>query len=245
MPTIKAEDRGKNVNKIVIQAYSNKQISQAGATANSFTVPINPETISQKFEIKLEKNQAGGTEGNNEKYAGTAPEELKLEFFLDHTNTVEGYPYKDLKVTEQVKKLLETVYVIDPNTHKPNFLKIAWNKQDIFGVNQTAFDCQLKTLDIQYVLFNLEGEPLRAKVGALFSAYIEPKKSAKKSGKRSPDLTHVRTVNPGDQFWLMTQKIYNDPKPLLQVARANGLTSIRQIKPGDELFFPPYDRKEI
>jgi hypothetical protein len=47
-----------------------------------------------------------------------------------------------------------------------------------------------------------------------------------------------------DRLDLMTFVIYNDPGLLMQVARANDLVSLRKIKPGRELFFPPIDKNE-
>ncbi len=62
--------------------------------------------------------------------------------------------------------------------------------------------------------------------------------------KKSPDLTHVRSVKAGDRLDLMTNKIYNDSKYVTQIAKANGLTTIRKIKPGKDLVFPPLDKTE-
>ena len=60
----------------------------------------------------------------------------------------------------------------------------------------------------------------------------------------SPDLTHYQKVNQSDRLDLMTNNIYNDPKYLMQVAKANALTTIRTLKPGKELYFPPFNKKE-
>jgi hypothetical protein len=40
----------------------------------------------------------------------------------------------------------------------------------------------------------------------------------------------------------MTYSIYNDTKYFLQVGKANGLTSIRKVIPGHEIYFPPFDK---
>ena len=63
--------------------------------------------------------------------------------------------------------------------------------------------------------------------------------------KSSPDLTHYRKMEQGERLDLLTFNIYNDPKYLLQVAKANSLSSIRNVQAGKELYFPPFDKNEI
>jgi urease beta subunit len=43
----------------------------------------------------------------------------------------------------------------------------------------------------------------------------------------------------------MTHKIYNQSKYVTQVARANDLTSFRNIPAGTALRFPPFDKQEV
>ncbi len=236
-------DANKNVSKIVIQAYKDKNLSQKEPQV-SFTIPINPENLSQKFEIKSNTDQATGDQGTSGRFGATPPEELRLDFYLDNTNTVAGNTMQGTPVPEQVRKLLETVHKMNEETHKPFFLKIAWSNKELFGVQKTTFDCHLKTLDIQYVLFNPQGEPLRAKISASFVEHLSDEKRTKKEGKKSADLTHVQTASPIDRLWLMSHKVYGQPIPLLQVARANNLTTFRKLEPGTEIVLPPYDRTE-
>jgi len=42
----------------------------------------------------------------------------------------------------------------------------------------------------------------------------------------------------------LTFKIYNYAKYFLQVAKANTLTHLRNIKPNLNLYFPPFDKNE-
>lgn len=233
-----------NVKKILIQAYKDKTFNSK-IDELLFTVPINPEQFSQKFEVKQDEKQGSGNQGTSGKYTATAPEELRLEFFLDGTKTVAGNAYANEPVHKQVELLLKTVYLMNGDTHQPNFLKIGWNESPVFGEHKTTFDCRLKSLDINYVLFNINGEPLRAKVAASFSAYVEDKKRAKQEDKKSPDLSQIRAAMPFDSLWLMTHRIYDDPRFVVQIARANNLDTFRRIVPGREYVFPPIDKTEI
>ena len=162
MSEIKVKSVKSNVQKIVIQSFKDKKFADCKGCP-SFTVPINPEQFSQKFEVKSDVSQGSGSQGTSGKYGNTLPEELKLDFFLDNTNTVVGNVYQGMPIPDQVAELLDTVYRMDGETHQPNFLKIGWNSKEIFGANSATFECKLKSLDINYVLFNSEGEPLRAR----------------------------------------------------------------------------------
>jgi hypothetical protein len=97
---------------------------------------------------------------------------------------------------------------------------------------------------LNHTLFNSDGSPLRAKLTATFLNYKAREERLAEEGQRSPDLTHYRKVKQGDRLDLMSYRIYNDSKYFLQVGRANQLTSIRNIQPGSEIYFPPFAKNE-
>lgn len=227
-----------NVTKVIIRAFKDKDFNSSSEINPSkpYTLPINPENYSRSFKLEYDTTKGQGSQSTDSKYKGTKPEEIKLEFMFDGTGTVQGNTQSDLSVNDQVYDFLETVYFMEGEIHQPKFLKIVWGK--LF-----TFNCVLTSLDINYTLFNRVGEPLRAKVNANFLGFSDPLKRVKEEDKSSPDLTHVRTVMAGDKLPLMTHKIYGDDSWYIQVARANNLTSFRNLKPGKEIFFPSIDRE--
>jgi hypothetical protein len=219
-----------NVTKIVIRPFLNqKQDQRAG---EDFTIPVNPESYSQAYKVELKDKPAGGNQGSAPEYKFTSPEELKLEFTLDNTGTIEGNVYDGTPVPKQVEKLLATVYKMQGEAHRPSILKIQWG-------SFFTFDCVLSSLDINYVLFKPNGEPLRAKVSASFKQYTEPQIRSRQENKKSPDLTRVIKVADGDTLPNLSYKSYGTPKYYPQVAYANKLMSIRTLRTGDDLVFPP------
>jgi len=140
-------------------------------------------------------------------------------------------------VTQKVQDLLQLIYVMNPDTHKPNFLRLLWG--DFSFGNSSGFNCLLKDLQINYTLFSPEGKPLRAKLSATFMRYVEPELRVREEGKNSPDVTHLRKVKAGDTLPLMTYDIYRDPTYYLQVAKVNGLVNFRRLKNNQDLRFPP------
>lgn len=224
--------------KFEIKSFSDNQFKKDGGKKD-FKIPINPENFTRNLKVERDATKGHGNQHTNSKFVGTAPEELKIEFTLDGTKTVEGYleSMKSMAVKDQLKKLLECVYDYDGKIHSPRYLKI------LYG-SELNFNCVLTSLDINHTLFNADGSPLRAKVTANFLQYVAPETRAKKERNSSPDLTHQKTVKAGDRLDRMTNDVYDNPSYFLQVAMTNDLTSVRTIKPGRELFFHPFDKSE-
>ena len=152
---------------------------------------------------------------------------------------MEGYldALKDMPVHNQLQTFLRCVYNMDGNIHRPRFLLLIWG-------SEIKFKCVLSNLDINHTLFNPQGEPLRVKLAATFLNYVARQERLAADRQSSPDLTHYRKVVQGDRLDNLTNNIYNDPAYVMQVAKVNGLSSIRNIRPGIALNFPPFDQTE-
>jgi Uncharacterized protein containing LysM domain len=123
---------------------------------------------------------------------------------------------------------------MDGDTHQPRYLKLTWG--------DLIFKCRLASVVINYSLFDNSGIPLRAELDTEFTGDIETSERLKKENKSSPDLTHSRMVKVGDQLPLMCEAIYGSANYYLKVAKINGLRNFRDLKPGQELFFPPLEK---
>lgn len=223
--------------KVLIHAYDDEEFKQKSELSpNPISLPVNPESFTQNFKVELNQQQGQGNQGTNPDYKGTKPEELKLDFVFDGTEIIEGYKYNgdDPSVRSQLDIFMKTVYNMDGEIHRPHFLQVQWGK--------FIFPCILSNLDLNYTLFKPNGDPLRVKASTTFLNYVAQKERVARERKKSPDLTHVRLVKAGDRLDLMTYKIYKDSNYVLQVAKANGLSSFREIQPGRELVFPPLEK---
>lgn len=230
------EDTGQLV-KVLIHVYDDDGFqNKSKLDKNPISLPVNPESFSQNFKVELNEQKGQGNQGTDSDYKGTAPEELKLDFTFDGTNTIEGYKYNsgDHSVKAQLDIFMKAVYDMNGEIHRPHFLLVQWGK--------FIFPCILTNLDLNYTLFKPNGDPLRVKASASFLNYVAQKERVAREKKKSPDLTHVKQVKAGDRLDLMTSKIYKKPEYVTQIARANGLTTFRKIKPGIELVFPPLDK---
>ncbi|MCX2680321.1 hypothetical protein OOZ15_10250 [Galbibacter sp. EGI 63066] len=223
--------------KVLIEAYDDEDFQKKSKIdPNPISLPVNPESYTKNYKVELNQQQGQGNQGTNPDYKGTKPEELKLEFIFDGTETIEGYIYNsgNHSVKKQIDIFMDAVYNMNGDIHRPHFLKVKWG--------DLTFPCILSNLDLNYTLFDHCGNPLRVKASATFLNYIAQKERVARENKKSPDLTHVRMAKAGDRLDLMTSNIYNDPKYVTQVAKANDLTSFRQIQPGKEFIFPPLDK---
>ncbi|MET0637504.1 MAG: hypothetical protein ABWZ25_15840 [Chitinophagaceae bacterium] len=224
--------------KFEIKSFSDNEFKKDGGVKD-FKIPINPESFVRNLKVERDTTKGHGNNQTNSKFVGTAPEELKIEFYLDGTGIMEGYldSMKDVPVKDQLKQFIECVYDYDGKIHSPRYLKI------LYG-SELKFNCVLTTLDINHTLFNADGSPLRAKLTASFLQYLAPETRAKKERNGSPDLTHQRVVKAGDRLDRMTFDVYDSPAFLLQVARKNNLPTIRRLVPGQEIYFHPFDKTE-
>jgi hypothetical protein len=229
-------DNSKTLSKLIIHSFKKNDFKEEDKS-KLFTTPINPESFTKNYKVELDTQRGHGQPSTDPKYKSSAPQELKIEFILDGTNTLEGYvdEYKKLNVHAQLKKLLECVYDIDGQIHRPRFLNVQWG-------SEIDFNCVLSGLDINHTLFNPDGSPLRVKINAAFIHYVSPEERAKNKENKSPDLTHYKKVNAGDRLDLLTYKVYNDSKYFLQVGKVNGLTSLRNLKAGLQIYLPPLDK---
>lgn len=229
--------------KVVIRAFKDKQMQEKAEQPNEYFLPVNPEKYSQNYKISYDKKNAKGSQGTELKFKSSAPEELKMDFVIDATNTIMGYKADDStkdSVEKQVDQLKAVVYDLSGEIHQPKFLKVIG--LGLKNGKENAFPCILSNLDINYTLFRPDGSPLRAKVNLTFLNFKETERRVREEGKNSPDLTHIRQVPGKTSLPLMTYEIYRNPAYYLEVAKANGLNNFRRLQPGQTLRFPPIEK---
>jgi len=229
----------KKLEKLLIRCYTDRKFQNERPDLK-FVTPINPETFTKNFKVSVDTQKGHGNDGTEVKYRSTAPEELKLEFVLDGTKTMEGYSgkttdYKTRPVAKQLRDFLKCVYHTDGTIHRPNFLIVFWG-------SEINFRCVLSNLDINYTLFEPDGKPLRVKIDATFLHHKSREEILAETKLSSPDLTHYRKVTQGDRLDNLTFNIYNDSNIFQQIGIFNSITNIRRLKPGTQLSFPPLSK---
>lgn len=157
-------------------------------------------------------------------------EDISFDLWYDST----GIFPKCEDVDTSISELQEYLADYDGEIHSTRYVQIMWGDLNFMG--------QLTSLSIDYLYFNRDGKPLRAKVEMKFSKLVDEELQKYLEDDQSPDLTHSRIVKDGDTLPLMCYRIYHDPFYYPQVAAANGLAHFTDLKPGQRIFFPPLDR---
>lgn len=231
----------KKLEKLLIRSFADRKFTQEDPS-RKFVVPINPESFTKNLKVSADTQRGHGSPGAEVRYRSTPPEELRVEFVLDGTKTMENYggenrEYKNKPVHDQLEDFLKCAYNLDEAIHRPRFLIVLWG-------SEINFRCVLSNLDINYTLFEPDGSPLRAKITATFLKHQSREEQIAASKLSSPDLTHYRKLEQGDRLDRLAYLIYNDSKYFMQVGLANSLTSIRRVPAGLNLYFPPFSKTE-
>ena len=217
-------DNGK-LEKLVIKSFKDANFSEEDG---EFTVMFNPDSYTVNYEVESDVSQAFGTSATAPSFSHLKPQELSLDILIDGTGVTTGEP---ADVQTQVDAFLSNTYDYQGDEHKPRYLKVLWGTLVLKSV--------LKSASIKYTLFKPGGTPLRAVITATFHGSLSDEYRAAREDSSSPDITHQRTAGKGDSLPMMSYRIYGDPKYYLQVADHNNITNFRNIKPGDQILFPP------
>ena len=209
---------------------------------NEFVVMLNPSEYTLNFGIKYNgggvdtKNEGKGLTNEAPKFVGYGENNVNFDILLDGTGVVPNSwvapTVLGSDVVTQIESLKGLIYKFDGTNHEPNVVQLTWG-------NGLSFIGRLTTMRVQYTLFKPTGDPLRAKVNIAVVNYVSAEESALQANTSSPDLTHLVEVKAGDSLPLMCHRIYKNSAYYLEVAKINGITNFRDIKPGTRLSFPP------
>ena len=227
--------------KVKIKGYEDIEHNGSPKIFEAF---VNPDEFTVNYSTNIDHTSAPGQTGTAGNFISSAPMELSLKFFIDGTNAAGPLKNADSATATVAEKIVEFYEACgyNPNRHRPRYVEIFWGELHLLRFNPEIFHGCLKSVSINYKLFNQNGTPLRAIIQATYVEAIAAQKRDSAAKASSPDLTHIRTVQEGDTLPAMTQKIYGDFRYYLEVARVNGLQDFRNLKEGTSLFFPPLDK---
>ncbi len=227
--------------KLRIISYTDSTMEKE-AKDDTFVVQVNPEGYGFKHKIEYDTKQGTGTSAKDLKFKKIAPQELELEFLFDATGAIpkelapqytSAFP-KEKGVTDALDKFKSVVLEYKGEEHKPRYLQLIWGTLQFKGV--------LVELDTKFKLFRPDGTPVRAVAKAKFLGSIPETLREAKENNASPDVTHIRELEHGENLPYLCYQIYGDASHYLKVAKFNKLTDIRNLQAGVRLLFPPLEK---
>lgn len=220
--------------KLKIEAFKDDKHEEP-VSDGVFLTSMTPEKYTINYKIVRNTEQSNGSTGTPGPYAHSEPENLVLDFLFDRTGVLEDFPTTDVGIVDDIEKFKKIIFSYDGSIHQPYYLKIRWGS--------LLFKGTMSEMAVEFKLFRPDGAPLRAIAKVTFNGFIENDLRAALENKKSPDLTHMRTVKDGETLPLMTHRIYGDSKYYLEVARLNNLPNFRKLKPGQQIWFPPIQKQ--
>ena len=246
--------------KMKIIAYNDPHCEDSHKVGDAFSALVNPETYSLDYKVVFNSSQGQGSSATQQRYSYTPPEEMSFDFLFDSTGLLGNASLLskaigkadaflgtggaiggiatglmgDKGVYEDVEKFKKMMMEYDSSSHEPKHFKLIWGR--------LIFKGRCTGLSINYKLFNPDGTPIRAMCKVTFKGSVEENLRVAIENALSPDLTHYRVVKEGDTLPGLCYRIYGDSKYYLEVAKVNKLVDFRNLRQGDELFFPPVEK---
>ena len=188
-----------------------------------------PETASGKKKKTNRQTNAPALTFN-----GGGSRQLSLELFFDVTEPVEvNGQMKEIadvrKETDKIVKLTRIDRSLTPP--RPPKCEVSWGKS---GSLDFPFTGVVTSLTQNFLLFNEDGVPVRAKLTISFTEFLGGEEDQRQN---DPEFT-TRTVRRGDSLSSLASEIYSNPTMWRVIAEANNLDDPRRLEIGKTLNVP-------
>jgi hypothetical protein len=205
---------------------------------------IKPDT-GERFEVLFNPNEYSISDGANWseqsrpsgkptlQFTEGQRKSLSMTLFFDTSETTAD----DVRNhTRKVAALLD----VDQTADRPPICTINWGtpSQTLPHDADFPFIGVLKTLRQQFVYFNEDGVPLRARITVEFVQFELPADEMKREQRRSSFPGKSYTVTSGDTLSSIAGKLWKDPRMWRLIADENDIDNPRRIEPGQTLIIP-------
>lgn len=194
-------------------------VEHSGVALN---VMFNPEEYSLNRDNNFAAQSIPGLSSPILQFAHGNLRTLDMELLFD---TYEKHT--DVRLdTDKFVQLME----IDPVLHAPPILIVAWAS--------LQFRCVLTKASQKFLLFLDDGRPVRARITASFTEFIDAEHEALKIKRETADYTKHHTVLQGETIANIAAKYYGDPGLWRPIAMFNRVDEPRRLKTGTLLAIP-------
>jgi LysM repeat protein len=192
----------------------------------SIDVMFNPEEYSLNRDNNFASQAIPGLSSPLIQFAHGNLRTLDMELLFD--------TYEKLSDVRQETEKFVHLMEIDPELHAPPILIVAWAS--------LHFRCVLTKASQKFILFLDDGRPVRARISASFTEFIDPEHEALQVKRQTADWTKMHTVLQGETLSAIASQYYSDPTIWRPLAVSNGIDNPRQLFAGQQLTIPalPY-----
>ncbi|MBD1583108.1 CIS tube protein [Pseudoalteromonas sp. S16_S37] len=227
--------------------FYSKRARGAGNQLKKLTLPYDTKTLHTTYRNDIVKSRAIGAESGATRYQKSSPSQLTITFILDDTVIEDPASFTakllgEIETENTIQTLLEYGTAVQSETHEPAYVTILPLNMTLNDGPNMSFSGMICSTSVETELVDNKGRRLKAKVHCCVVECLPEKEMKLKSGKSSPDLTHVIQHKAGDSVLIQSAKIYGDQQFVHQVAKANRLASIRSAEVGASILYPPLER---
>lgn len=190
---------------------------------DAVSLQINPASVKINKKVSYEKITFLGREEVLSRYKSHEPSSLSFEVYFDDTGVI---PNGNITIQDRITKLEKALYNRMADSKEPGYSILVWGS--------IIFHGRAESIDYEYTLFASDGSPLRVKVSLSFVGYF---KEGQVQAKGKSQAINVVIFKSGDSLADYCSEIYDDPSYCTDVARQNGLQSIRNIVAGTIINF--------
>lgn len=228
---------GTLVKMMIVPYDTSKAFADSQPSGPPYVAQINPAEFTDTVALQMNSDETPqGADGNEAKIKGIEPRSFTFDWKLVGIGALDvdgrhgGTPSSAETLQDRLDAFRETVG-FSGEVHRQRFLHLIWGRLSI--------TCALESYSVNYKLFDSQGHPLSAELSATFKEHKDPEVQEKEKNLASPDITHGRVIHAGDTLPNLAFGIYRDPARYLDVARANGLDTLRTLDVGSDLILPP------
>ena len=150
-------------------------------------------------------------------------ETLTVQALVDTSDTLDNVR---TSYVDAVRNLMRP----DSREHAPPIVRFVWDEAVFTGV--------LEKLDVNYVLFGKDGVPLRAQLDITLREFRPAAQQVADTPRSSPTVEKSYVVRRGDTLSSIAAAVYRRADAWRELARANGITDPRDLRPGRVLTVP-------
>ncbi len=197
---------------------------------------FNPAQYAMTKVNNYQSRSVPGMSFGRPQFVGGAPREMTVELLFDVTLSKPAKP-SVRPITDALFKMMEVPSGGASAGKAPPTITFRWGAFQSFKAVATR-------LDVQFVLFRADGEPVRAWTRMnLLQVAPDPRSGSGNPPAQNPTTRAAEAgasciVCEGDSLPSLAYQAYGDPTAWRAIARANGISDPLRLRPGRRLTIP-------